>query len=130
MSHSRVIRSAALALALGALSAPVAAAVPAERQDLRSPDARDAALSAAARQDLRSPDARDAAEGRGTFSAPEVTVVKLTEPSPSSGGLDWGDAGIGAGALLGVILVGVGGTLAVVHRRHGGVARRQAATTG
>jgi hypothetical protein len=44
------------------------------------------------------------------------------------GGLDWGDAGIGAGGLLGLILLALGGTLAVMHRRQrvGG----RAATTG
>jgi hypothetical protein len=97
--------------------------------DLRSADALDASIRAEARQrseatspdprDLRSPDARDAAAGRGTFSAPEVTVVRVTEPAPSvSGGLDWGDAGIGAASLLGLILVGVGGTMFLLHRRH------------
>jgi hypothetical protein len=49
-----------------------------------------------------------------------VTVVRVpqVESVPSSTGLDWGDAGIGAGAMLGLTLVGLGGTLAVVHRRH------------
>jgi hypothetical protein len=89
-------------------------------QDLRSPDAGDAgSVASPVPQDLRSPDASDAADGRGTFSAPEVTVVRVSEPTPSSsGGLDWGDAGIGAGSLLGLILVGLGGTLFVLHRRH------------
>jgi hypothetical protein len=72
--------------------------------------------------DRRSPDARDAAEGRGTFNAPEVTVVKLTQPAPASSGLDWGDAGIGAGAVVGLMLIALGGSLAIVHRRQ--VARR------
>jgi hypothetical protein len=131
MNQSRLTRSAALGLALAALAAPTAGA----QQDLRSPDARDAAQAAEARQDqpaqdLRSPDARDAGEGRGTFNAPEVTVVKVTDPSPASGGLDWGDAGIGAGGLLGLILLGLGGALAVVHHRQRGHVRRQTATTG
>jgi hypothetical protein len=131
MNQSRMARSAALALALCALAAPTAGA----QQDLRSPDARDAALAAEAQrgqpsQDLRSPDARDAADGRGTFNAPEVTVVKVTKESPASGGFDWGDAGIGAGGLLGLVLLGLGGTFMVLHRRQAGVGRRQAATTG
>ena len=131
MNRSRFTRSAALGLALAALAAPTAGA----QQDLRSPDARDAAQAAEARQDqpaqdLRLPDARDAAEGRGAFNAPEVTVVKVTDPAPESGGLDWGDAGIGAGGLLGLILLGLGSTLAVLHRRQGGPAGGQAATTG
>jgi hypothetical protein len=129
MKHRRLTRSAAIGLTLAALAAPTAAA----QQDLRTPDARDAARAAETRhgqprQDLRSPDAHDAADGRGTFSAPEVTVVKVTEPSHPGGGLDWGDAGIGAGSMLGLILVALGGILAVVHRRKA-TAGGQPATT-
>jgi hypothetical protein len=130
MNRYRLTRSAALGLTLAALAVPTAAA----QQDLRSPDARDAARAAELAQDqrgqdLRSPDARDAAEGRGSFNAPEVTVVKLTEPSPTGGGIDWGDAGIGAGGLLGLILLALGSTLAITHRRQS-VPGRQTATTG
>jgi hypothetical protein len=118
MNLHRLARTAALALTATAIAAPVAAA----QQDLRSADAQDAARSAEIqqgqpRQDLRSPDSRDRAAGRGTFSAPDVTVVKVAEPSSSSTGLDWGDAGLGAGAMLGLILLALGGALAVVHRR-------------
>jgi len=128
MRHHRLTRSTATGLAVVALAVPTAAA---QSQDLRSPDARDAAGAAQVQQDLRSPDSRDAAEGRGTFSAPDVTVVKLQQPSPAAaGGVDWGDAGIGAGALLALILLGLGSTLAVLHRRHGAPARRETATTG
>lgn len=141
MRNHRFARIATLALAVSAMAAPTAAAYTQPPQDLRSPDTRDAARAAqpaqdlrspdtrdAARaaeadptvavsgQDLRSPDARDAAGGRGTFNAPDVRVVTVSEPS-SSGGLDWGDAGIGAGGLLGLILLGLGSTLLVVHRR-------------
>jgi hypothetical protein len=87
--------------------------------DLRTPDAVDAGTpaTAAAGTDLRTPDAVDHGLGRGTFSAPDVTVVKVVDPPPATG-FDWGDAGIGAGGLLGLILVGLGGTLVVSHRRH------------
>lgn len=106
MIRHRLARSAALGLTVAAIAAPTAAA----QQDLRSPDARDAARVSAAqqgqpRQDLRSPDARDYAEGRGAFNAPEVTVVRVPEPAPSTGGLDWVDAGIGAGAMVGLMLL-------------------------
>jgi hypothetical protein len=71
-------------------------------------------------QDLRSADTRDYAEGRGTYNSPEVVVVgaakPVTEPTPA-GGIDWADVGIGAGGLLGVALIGLGGALAIVHRR-------------
>ena len=91
-------------------------------QDLRSADARDAARTAQLRQDLRSADARDAADGRGTYNSPDVVVVKVPKPvaapvSASPSGLDWADAGIGAGGLLGLSLIGFGGALVVVHRR-------------
>jgi hypothetical protein len=140
MNRRRLSRSAALGLALAALAAPAAGA----QQDLRSPDTRDAAEGytppppssiatppGSPYQDLRSPDARDAADRRGSFNSPEVTVVKITQPSPatsSGGGLDWGDAGIGAAGLLGLILIGLGGTLAVLHRRQRQTG--QPATTG
>jgi hypothetical protein len=151
MNRHRLARSAALGLALAALAASTASAKPidlrsqggtsslagttsaAPRQDLRSADTRDAARSAEARQgqphqDLRSPDTRDRAEGRGTFNAPEVTVVKVTEPAPTSAGIDWGDAGIGAGSMLGLTLLALGSTLAVVHRRQNAAGGRPATT--
>jgi hypothetical protein len=151
MNRHRLARSAALGLALAALAASTASAntvarrspagtsslagttSSAPRQDLRSPDARDAARSAYARQgqpqqDLRSPDTRDLAEGRGTLSAPEVTVVKVTEPAPPGGGIDWGDASIGAGSMLGLILLALGSRLAVVHRRQSAAAGQPATT--
>lgn len=106
----RLTRSTAIGLALAALAAPTA---------LADPHAADehARAEAAQRQDLRSPDARDAAEGRGTYEAPNVVIVKVPEPVQAEGGIDWADAGIGAGGLLGLMLLGLGGSLAVVHRR-------------
>jgi hypothetical protein len=151
MNRHRLARTAALGLALAALTASTASGDAADlrsqagssslagttsaapRQDLRSPDARNAARSADTRQgqprqDLRSPDTRDRAEGRGTFSAPDVTVVKVVDPAPPSGGIDWGDAGIGAGGMLGLILLALGGSLALIHRRQN-AAGGQPATT-
>jgi len=90
MRQQRITSSAAVGLALAAFAAPAAIA----QQDLRNPDSRDPAPATAASvsQDLRSPDTVDAADGRGTFSAPEVTVVKVPAPSvpvasTSGGGL-------------------------------------------
>ena len=132
MHPRRITRSAALGLTLAALAASTASAVP---TDLRSPDARDAARTEEAvtgvpRQDLRSPDARDLADGRGTFNAPDVTVVKLSEPAPTAGGLDWADAGIGAGGMLGLVLVGAGSALLITRRIHDRPAHRRTAITG
>jgi hypothetical protein len=87
--------------------------------DVRSPDAVAAGQKPTGPVvDMRTPDAKDHGEGRGTFSAPDVTVVKVVDPAPTSTGFDWGDAGIGAGGLLGLVLIALGTTAAVAHRRH------------
>jgi hypothetical protein len=93
-----------------------------QKQDLRSPDARHAALLAKQRdsagqtarvQDLRSPDAADAAlhprKAPVVVNAPGATVVdSQTKPTPvapattkGDDGVDWVTVGIGiAGTLL------------------------------
>jgi hypothetical protein len=63
--------------------------------------------------DLRSPDTADLASGRGTGGQPVVTIA-----SPQ-GGFDWGDAGIGAGGALALVLFGLGVVLMTSHRRRG-----------
>jgi hypothetical protein len=141
MGLQRLTKSAALGLTVAAAIVSPAGAqvdlrspdartgdtVPASAQDLRSPDGRppggivsDAAPTPGL--DLRAPDTRDAAEGRGTFTAPEVVFVTDDAPSPAAGGLDWGDAGIGAASLLGMLALGFGGAAAVGHRRRSGSA--------
>lgn len=110
MRNTALITTVALA---AALAVPAAAAA----QDLRSPDARDAALASrqADTQDLRSPDARDA--GREIKPAPvSQPVVEITEAP----GFNWGDAGIGAAAIL--ALCSLAGGLALLE---GGRRRRR-----
>jgi hypothetical protein len=107
--------------------------LPRTTQNLVSPDARDAARTSSLagttdQIDLRSPDARDAADGRGTWSAPRVTVVKAPQSTGTSSGFDWGDAGIGAGAVAALILLGLGGGLVSTHRRRGGRRPQRSAT--
>ena len=119
MSLHRITVLAALSLVFAALAAPAALA----QQDLRSPDARD--VAEAAKPDLRNPDTREMAEAGGT--APEVTVVEVPVATGADSGLDWGDAGIGAGAMLGLVLLAAAGILAVSHRRG---TRSTAAATG
>ena len=108
---TRLTRSAALGLTIAALASSPAFADP-YASDPNYP-LKD---NAGGYQDLRSPDARDAAEGRGTFNAPEVTVVKVPaeSPAPAADGIDWADAGIGAAGVLGLTLVAIGGGIAVV----------------
>jgi hypothetical protein len=119
------------ALALCALTIPVAGAqarydqIPqsssASGQDLRSPDARDAAgvgapaVAVVQAQDLRSPDARDAGTG---YSPPAAVPVAapIEVRAPDSGGFDWPSAAIGAGILALVLLV-AGAGVATVRRR-------------
>ena len=137
MSRSRFTRTIGLGMTIAALGASTAAARPA---DLRTPDAIAAGQGARSQYtpsdvrtpdtvsaskpsttepvaDMRTPDARDHGQGRGTFNAPEVTVVKVLDPAPTASGFDWADAGIGAGGLLGLILLGLGATATIAHRK-------------
>jgi hypothetical protein len=45
-------------------------------------------------------------------------IIKVPGPeaAPDSG-IDWADAGIGAGTIIGLSLIGAGGALVLVHRR-------------
>lgn len=109
MSMRSISGLAALSLMCVALAAPTSFA----QQDLRNPDTRDAAE--ASYLDLRNPDTRDVAESGG--ASPAVTVFRLPQPPTVDTGLDWGDAGIGAGVMLGLVLILGAGTAAIAHRR-------------
>jgi len=120
MSLHRIAVYAALSLVFAALAAPAALA----QQDLRNPDTRD--VAEAGQLDLRNPDTREMAEAGG--ASPQVSVVKVPVATPAAdSGLDWGDAGIGAGGMLGLVLLAAAGILAVSHRRG---TRGSAAATG
>jgi hypothetical protein len=91
-------------------------------QDLRSPDARDAAehmgiydLDVTPTQDLRSPDARDAARDAQPFSTPATPPVADVAPATES--FDWGDAGIGAAVMLALLAIGAGSLLLLAGPR-------------
>jgi hypothetical protein len=91
-------------------------ASPSAYQDLRSPDAKDAALaSQSSYQDLRSPDARDV--GRTPVQVPEPVVAIREVPGT---GFDWGDAGIGAAGILALFSIAGGLALMVSARRRRG----------
>jgi hypothetical protein len=127
MHRTHRIIAAAIAIALCASSTAVAqqdlrspdaidAATPrpSQVQDLRSPDAVDAATERPSQdQDLRSPDAKDAAESADRAPLQPPTRVRIVE-IPSDG-FAWADAGIGAAAMLAVALLGLG--LAGMHGR-------------
>ena len=113
--HSHTFTSALAVAATAALAATAPGVSSAQPIDHVS-----APVTAHIRQDLRSPDAQDLADGRGTFNSPQVVVVKApaqapTRPAPANG-IDWADAGIGAGSLL-ALAVALGGLLLVTQRR-------------
>jgi hypothetical protein len=117
-----------ISLAIVCAAAPAASASPAldqvaqqPRQDLRSPDARDAASTARPAQDLRSPDARDAAapNARPTrdAAAPKTTpTLAVTEPAGGSG-FEWSSALVGAAIILGLFMLQFAGRSTVAVRR-------------
>jgi hypothetical protein len=117
-----------------------------EYQDLRSPDAKDAAREAGTvsgpGQDLRSPDATDAAAHRGLYEtdsgpyvlnrdygspdavdvARDLPPVQIPTPvvevrGAPSGGFDWGDAGIGAAGMLALFSIAAGSALLLTGRK-------------
>jgi hypothetical protein len=91
-------------------------------RDYGSPDALDAARRSADRgayvlnRDYGSPDALDAAR-----NLPPVQTTVLEPRHVSSGGFDWGDAGIGAAGMLAVFSIAGGSALLLTgrRRRHG-----------
>jgi hypothetical protein len=110
---------------LAAAAAVVALAVPASSaayHDLRSPDATDAGIEAQREdpgyQDLRNPDTRDPAAPTQEDAARASAAQPESAQEP---GFDWGDAGIGAGSVLGLLLIMLSVVFAVVHRRARGV---------
>jgi hypothetical protein len=144
--RSHILTTAAL-LAVCAMPASAAA-----QQDLRSPDARDAAREAVGvsgpSQDLRSPDAVDAAGHRGLYETEQgpftlnrdygspdaadasrdlppvqIPAPVVTVTGSPSGGFDWGDAGIGAAGMLGLFSIAAGSALLVTTRRRRGTPR-------
>ncbi len=121
-AHSRYVAAAvaALALALPATSAGY--------QDLRNPDTRGAAIETErAARDLRNPDTRgDAIESERAYinrirstSARSYRAEDVATPPRivASPGFDWGDAAIGAGSVLGLLMIAASAMFGVVHRK-------------
>jgi hypothetical protein len=124
--RSRHIHRYVIACGLGLTLAVPGTAL--AQQDLRSPDTRDAAIQATrgvnspqiftdqqramVERYKRSPSYQATLREVRLAGAPQVAEV-----SSSDSGLDWGDAGIGAAGMLGVTLIGLGGIVAVNHRR-------------
>jgi hypothetical protein len=105
-TRNRIIGTLAAALAVAAL-APAASV---GFTDHRSPDAQypTPGVQASDYQDHRSPDAKDPYR-LGPSLSPAPT------PTAETSGFDRGDASIAAGAVLGLVLIGL--SVMVVHRR-------------
>jgi hypothetical protein len=109
-----MIRTLMLALAL--VGAVAALAAPASARIDPRPDAHDGAASTTvARQDLRSPDTRDTALSR------TVVVVPLSgDRHPvEADGFDWTDAALGSGVTAGLLLLAGAGGLTLMRGYRG-----------
>jgi hypothetical protein len=136
MTHQhRVVQAVAVAATITGLAVPAAVA-----QDLRSPDARDAAApaqqSVSPPSDLRSPDVRDVAGSAQQLATPasdlrspdvrdaasRVVSAAITPAADAgvSNGFQWGDAAIGAGAAVAAIALAAGMLVAGRRRLHHG----------
>ncbi|WCB94351.1 hypothetical protein DSM104299_03085 [Baekduia alba] len=90
--------------------------------DLRTPDAIDAASGP--KLDLRTPDAVDAAQSQarqtsslaGTTSASPRAAAAVAS-TDTDDGIDWGAIAIGAGGIVAVSLIGLGGVAVTQHGR-------------
>ena len=127
--HRHISTAVALALALAAAAPSAASARPfqpiappptsqTQAAPAVNPHAREAAnpatraIQAQAARVAHQLAKRDALAGRATLTPPPPTIVTVFQPN----GFDWGDAGIGAGATLGLILILLGSTLYLTHR--------------
>jgi hypothetical protein len=69
-------------------------------------------------RDFTTADVRDAAAGRGTFNAPDVTVIRVPESAPSAhAGVDWADAAIGAAGATGLLAISLAGVVTLRRRQ-------------
>ncbi len=102
MQHgrNRKLKALAAALAVAALAAPAT-------QASIDTDARHQALVDKVQQ--TQVDARHQALLRHGEQGPTVYVTRATRQVDSSGGTDWSNAGIGAGAAFGLVLIAAGG---------------------
>jgi hypothetical protein len=111
----------ATALALGAVASPAAVAQP---MDSHAPD-----TGGVAAPDQRSPDTRDFAKGGQIVASTPIRVAAPQRPTGS--GFDVGDAAIGAGGALTLVVATLGGAAVLVRRRHRlGATSRPARTAG
>jgi hypothetical protein len=114
MTHARRTIITALVLVVMAIAASAADARPADDPSLPL---------GVAQGDAYTPTADAPALPLGVtrsyaYTADVANVSSPSSPSADATGFDWGDAAIGGGAIFGLTLIGLGGTLFMAHRRH------------
>jgi hypothetical protein len=123
-SPQSITRVTAIALAAGAVAAPVATARPARmapRQSL-------AVISVSQQRQLQAKQHQASTPAvysrqdkqlapSSSSQTPVNTAPGSTPTATASNGFDWGDAGIGAAGGLAISVLGIGGALALSQRR-------------
>jgi hypothetical protein len=104
----RLRKQLVAAAAVGALAMPATSSATVAEQYLGFATPARVQQDQQSHTDLRSPDAKDATRAFQSPPRPEIARAP---------GFDWGDAGIGAGSVLGLMLILLSVVLAVVHRR-------------
>jgi hypothetical protein len=112
----RITSAIALALALAATVAPLAWADP--------PPLAQAEAALAAQHRPACP--ATTANGANTIASTRATTAPVVTRRSE---FDWGDAGIGAGVMVALIILGLAGALATTRRRHAGNSRRARGVT-
>jgi hypothetical protein len=105
----RMRRSLALAIAAGALAAPAASAAPIDPEGVEAPYTVNSVEQGQGSEQSPTPSI-NAVLGSDGVSTP--TSVLAAAPQTEADGFDWGDAGIGAAAMLAVGAIGAGAALA------------------
>jgi hypothetical protein len=115
---TRSTRTISAGIAAFAALAPAAVAMPQDAIHTSSL----AGTTSAPAQDLRSPDARDAAQPHrylpgGHTALPTVPTTRIVHVAPSSdGGFDITDAALGAGGAFAALALAAGGSVALRRR--------------
>jgi hypothetical protein len=117
-SKERVMRSQRLTTTGAVIAATVVAASPAVAVAMPANDAMSHAAGSRTtpRQDLRSPDARDAAERVPSVVVPVRVPERVAAPVQDQG-IEWDSAAVGALAGAGVIITLAGGGVLLLRRR-------------
>jgi hypothetical protein len=118
--HARIARAAALTLALTAIAATPASATPPPAgpgpcSEVCSGGGYGSRVSRPAATPTNAGPGSDVSSTNGyDFARVPPTVVRIIS---DDNGFHWGDASIGAGGALGLMLAATGGTLLLAHRR-------------